>query len=293
MAACTAAPKAAMPATFSVPARRPSSCPPPRSSGSSPCTLLGQNQRADALGAADLVRRKRDQIGLHRSEIKRYFSQRLDRIDVQQPAGFMHDVSDFADRLKRAGLVVGQHHGDQRRPARRQAALRRWSRSTRPDAGDLDGPDRLRRETARLTAPTHARWPRPAAGGPAHPRPGASPASAPAHSPRCRRMKTPHPAAGRRRPPRRRRGHPRPAGAPAGPRHEPRTDCRPCPRRPPSPALPRGEAASSHSSRDRPGQAFPYNITYIDEWLPRACAVQDAPIALWQLGIAPSLTIAA
>ena len=31
-----------------------------------PLHVLGQNQRTDALGAADLVRRKRDQIGLHR-----------------------------------------------------------------------------------------------------------------------------------------------------------------------------------------------------------------------------------
>ena len=40
-----------------------------------PLHVLGQNQRTDALGAADLVRRKRDQIGLHRLDIKRYFSQ--------------------------------------------------------------------------------------------------------------------------------------------------------------------------------------------------------------------------
>ena len=51
-----------------------------------PLHLLGHNQRTDALGAADLVRRKRDQIGLHRLDIKRYFSKRLDRVDMQQPA---------------------------------------------------------------------------------------------------------------------------------------------------------------------------------------------------------------
>ena len=64
MAAAAAAPKPAIPATFSVPARRPSSWPPPRSSGSSPLQPLGQDQRADALGAADLVRRQRQQIGI-------------------------------------------------------------------------------------------------------------------------------------------------------------------------------------------------------------------------------------
>ena len=146
IAAWTAAPKAAIPATFSVPARRPSSCPPPRSSGCSPCTSSAKHHRSDALGAADLVRGKRDQISLHRFEIKRYFSQRLDRIDVQQPAGFMHDVSDFSDRLKRAGLVIGQHHGDKRgRPASKQPPNMVDIDQTR--SAHLDGPDRLRRET--------------------------------------------------------------------------------------------------------------------------------------------------
>ena len=72
-----------------------------------PLNALGQNQRTNALLAADLVRGKRDQISLHRIDINRYFSKRLDRVDVQHPAGFMHDISDFADRLKRAGLVIG------------------------------------------------------------------------------------------------------------------------------------------------------------------------------------------
>ena len=97
-----------------------------------PLHVLGQNQRTDALGAADLVRRKRDQIGLHRFDIKRYFSQRLDRVDVQQPACFMHDVSDFADRLKRAGLVIGQHDRDKRRrPNGKQASADGRCRSGR------------------------------------------------------------------------------------------------------------------------------------------------------------------
>ena len=75
MAALAAAPKPAMPATFSVPARRPCSCPPPRSSGSKPCNALGQHQRADALGAADLVRRQRQQIGADRQPYRTEFCQ--------------------------------------------------------------------------------------------------------------------------------------------------------------------------------------------------------------------------
>ena len=58
--------------------------------------LLGQHDRADALGAADFVRGKREQIGLHRFDIEGYFSERLDCIDMQQPAGCMHDSATSA-----------------------------------------------------------------------------------------------------------------------------------------------------------------------------------------------------
>ncbi len=146
MAALTAAPKAAMPATFSVPARRPSSCPPPTQQRLQPLDVLGQHQRADALGAADLVRRKRHQIGLHRSDIKRYFPKRLDRVDMQQPAGRMHDVGDFGDRLDARRSRYWPASPTPAPAARRQAPSRRWSRSTTPAPVTLDGPDRLRRK---------------------------------------------------------------------------------------------------------------------------------------------------
>ena len=68
---------------------------------------LGQNHGADPLGAADLVRRKRHQIGTYHIDIKRYFSERLDRIDMQQSAGGMDDLSHLGDRLHGAGFVVG------------------------------------------------------------------------------------------------------------------------------------------------------------------------------------------
>ena len=88
-----------------------------------PQHALGQDQRADALGAADLVRRKRHQIGIHRIDIERYFPKRLDRIDMQQSARGMDDLGRLRHRLHRAGFVVGQHHRHQRRrPAREHRA---------------------------------------------------------------------------------------------------------------------------------------------------------------------------
>ena len=79
---------------------------------------LGQNQRAGAFGAADLVRRKGHQIGIYHTDIKRYFSECLDRVDVQQAARGMDQFRRFRCRLHRAGFVVGQHHRYQcRRPA--------------------------------------------------------------------------------------------------------------------------------------------------------------------------------
>ena len=141
---------------------------------SEPQQTLGQDQRADALWAADLVRRKRHKIGAHRIDIKRYFSKGLDRVDMQQSARGMDDFGRLRDRLNRAGFVVGQHDRHQcRRPVRRapgadgpdppgRNASRRRSRSPRA-------------ETARPQAPRHARSPRPAAAEPGGPDPRRSP----------------------------------------------------------------------------------------------------------------------
>ena len=97
------------------------------------CKPLGQHQRADTLGAADLVRRQRQQVGASRSEIERNLAERLDRIDMQQPAGLMDQpaasatgwiapVSLLASMIETsAGGAVEQH-------------ARRRSRSTTPSA---------------------------------------------------------------------------------------------------------------------------------------------------------------
>ena len=174
IAALAAAPNPAIPATFSVPARRPSSWPPPRSSGSKSGHSLGQNQRADALRTADLVRRKRHQIGSHRIDIERYFSERLDRIDMQQSAGGMDDLGDLGDRLHRPGFVVGQHHRHQRR----RAVVEHRAQTVeihQAGARDTDDADRLVSEIARPRAPRRARWPKPPTFRPAGPEPRRKP----------------------------------------------------------------------------------------------------------------------
>ena len=78
--ASAAAPKPAMPVTFSVPARWPRSCPPPAIMRRKRRTVL-DDQRAGALQSADLVRRERQII---RIDIERDLAGRLHRIDEQQ-----------------------------------------------------------------------------------------------------------------------------------------------------------------------------------------------------------------
>ena len=54
--------------------------------------LVAPDQRADALGPADLVRRHRHKIGAQRLDIAGNPARRLDRIDMQQAARRMHQV---------------------------------------------------------------------------------------------------------------------------------------------------------------------------------------------------------
>ena len=91
----------------------------------------------------------------------------------------------------------------------------------------------------------------------------ASPASARAHWPRFRRRRTPRPEGGRRRPRRSQPAHPRPAAGPCRPSAVNRG--RIAAKLPGGshrlPSL-QGEAAWSHSSRDRSDRTLRYNITY-------------------------------
>ena len=152
--------KPAMPATFSVPARSPRSWPPPRMSGSGKwISSLRANQRADALRAADLVRRKRQQIGAERADIAGDAPGRLHRIDMQQAAGGVDDGGGLRDRLR-------SRRSRYWRASARPAAAAIWptaaasaARSIRPVAVDRDLLDRLAAETGRRRAPRHARSP--------------------------------------------------------------------------------------------------------------------------------------
>ena len=114
-AASAAAAKPAMPGRFSVPARRPRSCPPPRSSG----VELGaadHDERADPRRAAELVRRQADQIGADRGGIER----RSCRPPAPRRSGTARRARARSRRSRAtgctiAGLVVREHHRDQRR----------------------------------------------------------------------------------------------------------------------------------------------------------------------------------
>ena len=66
------------------------------------------DERADALGPADLVRCERDQIGIGR--VQREPRQRLHRIGMEARAGCARDLGTTPHRLDRADLVVGVHH---------------------------------------------------------------------------------------------------------------------------------------------------------------------------------------
>ena len=107
---------------------------------------LPAHQRADALRAADLVRRKR-----HRSAPSALISQAMrpaacTASTCNKAAGRMHDGRRFGDRLNHAGLVVGEHERNQRpATARPQRASASAARSTRPSAVDRQYPRSPRR----------------------------------------------------------------------------------------------------------------------------------------------------
>ena len=104
-----------MPATFSVPARRRRSWPPPLIRGSTDGTLT-EHQSADALWPPDLVRRKRHHVGAKRGEYQRQPASHLNRIAMQKTAGGMNDFGCLGDRLDRAGLVIGRHQRNEGSP---------------------------------------------------------------------------------------------------------------------------------------------------------------------------------
>ena len=115
MAAFAAAPKPAIPATFSVPARRPSSCPPPRSSGSSPCTPSATTSAPTPLGPPILCAESVTRSARSALISNGIFPSAWIASTCSRPPASCTMSATSRDRLNRAGLVVGQHHRHQRR----------------------------------------------------------------------------------------------------------------------------------------------------------------------------------
>ena len=146
-----AAPKPAMPARFSVPPRWPRSCPPPATSGTRHHQIGRGDDGADALRAADLVRREDEEIAATLGNVERNPSRRLHGVDHQDAAaaftiaaisatGWMTPVSLLAAWIATSGRPAAGHAP----PAQRCSA----ARSTRPSPVDAEHRHVFARKTA-------------------------------------------------------------------------------------------------------------------------------------------------
>ena len=108
-ASSAALPSPTMAGTFSVPPRRRRSCGPPRISGWNGVPLR-RIERADALGAVQLVSRQRQHVDRGRLQIDRDLAGGLHRISVEQRTGAMRQFGELFDRKQCSGLVIGPHH---------------------------------------------------------------------------------------------------------------------------------------------------------------------------------------
>ena len=133
-AAFAAAPNPAMPATFSVPARRPRSCPPPCICGRERRTFL-HDQRARRPAARRACAPKHSDNRRRARQIQRDLAGRLTASTSSNASRSRTSFETSRKRLNDARLVVGRHHGDQRAAlAFAQHASRKASRSTAPSA---------------------------------------------------------------------------------------------------------------------------------------------------------------
>ena len=170
------------PATFSVPARAPLSWPPPRIERVARCRPRpSQNQGADALRAADLVARQREEVGAERGQIdagscrppaphRNADSRRAPRTSSATSAtGWTTPVSLLASISETSGRAAGR--GD---PRMRSAQAARSATPSRVDRQRLAvGPARSgRRQHARHARPRR-RGAMPSGGAPHAPRPRA------------------------------------------------------------------------------------------------------------------------
>ncbi len=100
----------------------------------------GYDQRADPRRAADLVRRQGQQIGADRGDVERHLAGGLHRVAVKEGALRMRQRRDLRDRLDDAGLVVGEHNRNQRRP---RVSREKTGESVEPDDAVAVDRDRL------------------------------------------------------------------------------------------------------------------------------------------------------
>ena len=78
---------------------------------------LTEQESADSLWTADLVRRKRHHVGAKRAEFQRQPASDLNRIAMQKTTGGVNEFSGLSDRLDRASLVICRHQRNEGSPS--------------------------------------------------------------------------------------------------------------------------------------------------------------------------------
>ena len=78
------------------------------------CLAVAHDQRADALGGADLVAGDGEERAIDVAERDRDLAERLNGVRMEQDARVATSAGDVGHRLHRADLVVHPHHADQR-----------------------------------------------------------------------------------------------------------------------------------------------------------------------------------
>ena len=191
-AAAAAAPKPAIAATFSVPARSRFSWPPPVRSGAKVEVLVRPDDRARPLRAADLVGRQGQDVDAER---------RRCRPECARPPGWRRCGRSRRPHARAAAISatgwmtpvsllasITETSGRASRAASSSSIAASASSSTTPSPSTGIVPDPLAAETGRRRAPTHARSRRPEGVRPVRLAvEGPVAASAPCCWPRCRR----------------------------------------------------------------------------------------------------------
>ena len=176
------------------PPAAPVSWPPPRSSGSSPCTPSASTTAPTPLGPPILCADSVSRSARTAPRSNGIFPSAWIASTCSSPPAAWTMSAACRHRLDGAGLVVGEHDRDQRR----RAAVKQRAQMVEVDKARARDPMLPIASAGNRppAAPRRARSPRPAGAQPAAPCRAATRASAPTHWPRCRRRRTPRPAAG-------------------------------------------------------------------------------------------------